>query len=479
MQRRTTLIPLLLTALSTAAVLSAPPASATQRRYRVDDDRRQCRNAEFQTIQAAVTSAPPGAIIEVCPGIYRESVVVNKALTLRGPGSNSGYSHGKGQGHRDDDDCPPNSRHYLSPTNPSKAAILDGQLTLPAGFDLQANNITVEGFTIQRYTHGIRTSPDFSGYRIRRNVLQLSNVGLFLDSNGTLNTRVERNWFNQNNQDASDEEGSGGDGIVSVALSNARIRQNLFTRHVIASMVLAGEEPGDVTNIQVQQNLILDDGSIALFNVTDSEVRQNVSISSVGSGIALGGGNAQVLIRQNSVQGADSDGITLYRDERFVDTPNTNIQVQDNYLRRNQRHGIGLAQTNNNTVERNVLLENGSVLPDNTVIGDGIRLANGATDNLISRNRSYRNVANGIRALALATNNRIQDNVMLDNGIFDARDDSNGTGTAGTANFWLRNECRTENRPGLCEHHHEGHSRGHGRQEHQDHDEDYRRATRF
>jgi len=32
----------------------------------------------------------------------------------------------------------------------------------------------------------------------------------------------------------------------------------------------------------------------------------------------------------------------------------------------------------------------------------------------------------------------------------DCYDDTTGTGTAGTANTWFRNNGETENRPGLC-----------------------------
>jgi pectin methylesterase-like acyl-CoA thioesterase len=53
----------------------------------VDDDKMQCPNAQFMSINAAVLAASPGATIRVCPGVYRESVLVDKALTLQGQGS--------------------------------------------------------------------------------------------------------------------------------------------------------------------------------------------------------------------------------------------------------------------------------------------------------------------------------------------------------------------------------------------------------
>jgi parallel beta-helix repeat protein len=50
----------------------------------VDNDRVQCPNAQYTSIQAAVTAAPAGATISVCPGTYPETVRINKPLTIRG-----------------------------------------------------------------------------------------------------------------------------------------------------------------------------------------------------------------------------------------------------------------------------------------------------------------------------------------------------------------------------------------------------------
>ena len=43
-----------------------------------------CPNAEYTTIAAAVIAAAPGDIIEICPALYPEQLVISKPLTLRG-----------------------------------------------------------------------------------------------------------------------------------------------------------------------------------------------------------------------------------------------------------------------------------------------------------------------------------------------------------------------------------------------------------
>lgn len=50
----------------------------------VDNDKVQCPNAQYTSIQAAVNAAPAGATINVCPGTYPETVRIAKSLTVRG-----------------------------------------------------------------------------------------------------------------------------------------------------------------------------------------------------------------------------------------------------------------------------------------------------------------------------------------------------------------------------------------------------------
>jgi len=51
--------------------------------WTVDDDKVQCPNADFVTIQAAITAASPSDTIFVHDGTYREALVINKSLTIK------------------------------------------------------------------------------------------------------------------------------------------------------------------------------------------------------------------------------------------------------------------------------------------------------------------------------------------------------------------------------------------------------------
>ncbi len=59
-------------------------ASSNAAQIFVDDDMVQCPGAQYSSIQAAVTAAKPGDIINVCSGTYHEQVMVNKKLTIQG-----------------------------------------------------------------------------------------------------------------------------------------------------------------------------------------------------------------------------------------------------------------------------------------------------------------------------------------------------------------------------------------------------------
>lgn len=80
---------------------------------------------------------------------------------------------------------------------------------------------------------------------------------------------------------------------------------------------------------------------------------------------------------------------------------------------------------------------------------DGVGLF-GSQGTKVSNNRLERNDFDGIYAGSDTSGNTISYNHADENVEHDCHDDSVGPGTAGTANFWIKNLGDTENRPGLC-----------------------------
>jgi parallel beta-helix repeat protein len=131
----------------------------------VDDDKAQCRKAEFTTIQAAVTAASPGARILVCAGTYQESVTITtNDLQIRAKGA-------------------------------PRTVVLDGMAqTLLAGFYIQnASGILIRGFWIQNFHEAGILLDNGDGNRIRENVTTGAHhdgIELRLGSSGN---RIEHN----------------------------------------------------------------------------------------------------------------------------------------------------------------------------------------------------------------------------------------------------------------------------------------------
>src|SRR3954468_10102609 len=101
--------------------------------------------AQFSTIQAAVNAASPGDTIKVAPGVYNETVTVDKSLNIIGAQANH------------------------SGATRSVPAIQESVVTgAGVSFVLNTDNVVVNGFTIQGATGaaGITTSATHGGYVI-------------------------------------------------------------------------------------------------------------------------------------------------------------------------------------------------------------------------------------------------------------------------------------------------------------------------
>jgi len=405
----------------------------------VDDDHAQAPNAQYTSINAAVAAAHPGDTIRVEPGTYHESVLVDKTLT------------------------------FLA--DRSKGAVIVDPGTMGSGFNVQANDVRIKGFTIQDAVGnaGINLSRSFSGYVIEQNVLRDNTFGVYLNSNGARTTLIRDNAFLHNNAAGS----SSGNGIYSdQGVSNARIEGNFFTGQDNAAMIFLGNgsTAQAQTNLRIRGNALIDDAPIILVNTTDSEISHNFSLRSNGSGIFFGGGVSGVVVSHNVLRDGAFTGINLRFDPANypVTTPDTNNVIRDNLISGFDNSGIRLRDgASGNLVAGNRVTDNGSSSDPTT--GDGISLEN-ADNNIIRDNFVARNVRDGIRVDADSTGNRIQGNRLKDNGRFDAEDLSTGSGTAGTANLWVNNTGDTQNRPGLLNRRNRGHHEDDHDDDHEDHD---------
>jgi hypothetical protein len=347
-----------------AAALTFAPQGLATRPVVVDDDRAQCHNAQYTSIQDAVNAVGPGTRIDVCAGTYAEEVLIATSAK-------------------------DNLRLYARARR--GAVVLDGNNTMMHGFKLeQVNGVLIEGFDVRRYHDGI--------------VLNGA------DHNTVRHNRTSASWDH--------------DGIELMGGSDANdIHHNVSFNN--AQPIGCGISVGGGSR--------------------DNRIHHNLTFGNMNAGILIGGGLLGPAGPGNAVAF-----------NRVVDNPGHGILsaltggslIHHNYVRHNgfrvDRPGHGIFLTGAGTT--GVLVAHNRVR--NSTL-DGISLANGDA-NRIRWNHSRHNGRDGIRADAASTDNRIARNHMRRNAEHDCHDDSVGGGTGGTANFWVRNHGRTENRPGLC-----------------------------
>ena len=185
----------------------------------------------YSTIQAAVNAASAGGpVITVDPGTYSETVTVNKSLTIRAAQA--------GVNARLNTRAAANSESIVNGAVSSSG-------TRNGGFLIAANDVTIDGFTVQGNTNatgtcpaGIVINPKISGTHILDNIIQNNVTGLYLSNfSSTDQCVIQRNIFrNNNNPGNNSDRGIYSDGGVSGGnLTNVLIDSNMFVVNSVAS----------------------------------------------------------------------------------------------------------------------------------------------------------------------------------------------------------------------------------------------------
>jgi len=395
----------------------------------VDDNRAQHPTAPYTSISAAVAAAHSGDTIKVAPGTYREQVVI--------PAGKDGLQLISDQA----------LQAVITPpaaTTGHKALIED------AG----SKNITIKGFKIAGPGPGTNGSLNYG-------ILVFNNSSAKITDNTISNIR--------------DEPVSGaqfGAGIAVGVNSSATIEHNTVDHYQKTGIYIDGSgTSADVgfnrvvgigqTGATAQNGIQISRGATG--RVHDNTVSGNVynntaSDGFVSAGILLASAGAVKVEHNNTF--SNQDGILL--------DSNTGATIKNNSSTGNLLDGIVLLSSDNNTITNNTVKQNQE---------DGIALFN-SHNNQITSNTSLSNGADGIYLDPNSKGNTISKNTLRQNLEFDARDDSTGSGTAGTANTWSHNKGDSSNPNDLLPHHggkkhHKGHhgsgqGQGHGNHGHDD-----------
>jgi parallel beta-helix repeat protein len=308
---------------------------------------------------------------------------------------------------------------------------------------------------------GINASSSFSGYKIQNNVIDQNVFGIYLNtsvSNAAKPTEVSGNTIRANNV-GTGVLPAAGNGIYSdQGARKVKISGNTFFGHNNEDVIFVA--PFALQNaINVTGNTLRDSSGIFFINVQNSSITNNHIIRSNFNAIELAGGNVLVTIKGNNLQDVGIQGYTgIYLNDAYGEGPNANTLIQGNTVVYAGLSGIRVRDSNFNTVRGNTVIgsKGFDLDPNQPNWGNGINLEN-ARSNIIESNTTKLNARHGIYADSLSTGNLIKNNVSVlnaqgDPAGFDYNDDSDN-GSGDPANRYKGNKGRTQNRPGLIQHH--------------------------
>ena len=251
------------------------------------------------------------------------------------------------------------------------------------------------------------------------------------------------------------------DSPASDSGSGSAVRDTVFGYAQVGIEVIGTGSRADVVGDTVRGPGMASDAAPIGIQVSDG-ARADVSFNSVSGNLGNSSNEgvgilvlqtSHVNVEHNFVFGND-EGILL---AAFEGSPRvTNTEVEGNVSFSNTFNGIGLVNADHNEIERNTVYANGF---DGINVGsdpnDPNALPGTAVGNEFEGNAAYLNGRAGIFLESTATDNTVTKNRLHNNNTnnlatgADAVDLSSGTGTAGTANTWRRNNFGTSNPAGL------------------------------
>ncbi len=286
----------------------------------------------FPTIQAAVNAALPGNTVRVDPGVYHESVVINKPLTVQG---------------------------YGLPT------VVDGALVAPndrtTSFTISADDVTLAGFTIQNnndlnHGAGIVINPGVSGTKIFDNNINHNVTGLYLANDSAADPAVIRNNVFAYNNSPGQNNGRGiytDGGVSGGLLTNVVIDGNLFVGNVgdgtsgnpEAAVDLHAATAGKQFNVSITNNLMAGNGKgVFMVNASGMRISGNVitgCTDSLSAAVRDEGNVSNATITRNSFLFNSGAGIMI--DQKFATSPSSNITITGNNFLGNAKGALVIA----------------------------------------------------------------------------------------------------------------------------------------
>ncbi len=383
---------------------------------------------DYISIQAAISAACPGDTIEVRGGTYRENVIVNKTLTLRGVDTLPVVGEG------------------------------GGMPVVDAGGFGSAITISADGCTIE-------------GFEVTNSGIAWPCAGIYVTSN---DNTIENNNANDNGQYGIHIESSGnntlsgnsanGNGIgfalrgssditLSDNTATANINDGIYLHSSSHNTLSGNEATGNGYGISlyssstnaISGNTVTANGhnGISVVSSDENTLSENVATDNVNNvGIYLGGSSSNMLL--GNIVDTNRFGIRLYG--------SSNNTLSDNTATDNAEIGILFDSSSGNIISGNtangedygILLQSYS---DNNTLSDNIAtnnangiVLNSSSANIITGNNATGNSGYGIYLISSSYN------TLLGN---DANDNAYGIYLYSSSNNTLSGNKANDNRIGI------------------------------
>ena len=389
-----------------AMVLGVAPAFATDRIVANGTSPAKCaQQAHYATIQSAVDAALAGDHVKVCPGSYPEHVVVEGAaknkLNIEGMDDLKGH----------------NTTAITFPSTPP-GGTPDALVLIRGAQNVELHHFTITGPYADAEGAGCG-QPEHDGVRVDGGGsahIDNNHITMIQDAMAALRgcqdgvaVRVGRNFEKQT--------------------GSANIESNIIDNYQKNGPTVDG--PG--SSATIQKNTI----------VGDTEDANGINPFSALNGVQVGRG-ATATVNDNAISnnewiGATSDqsetasGIIVFQVNGGSQPSHSTVRITGNKLSAND---IGL-DLGIGTVEA----------PFGATTGVFVQ------GNQAPAARTAPNRFDAFYALSDTSNNLLENNQATGSGDFDCRDDSTGSGTAGTANTWKGDRGVTQSPMGICQTH--------------------------
>lgn len=397
------------------AVVSAPPSGAVV----VGAPSASCPST-YTTINAAIGAVPAGSTVYVCAGRYPEAVTVTKNVTLLG--AQYGVSATTGR------------------TDPSQ----ETTIVSPSGADvtyLGASTGTLSGFSLIGNGKGagdnngvVADQAGQTGFTWTDNIITGTSTGINFRADGPARTTISANRITANTE-AGGTQQSNGIFFTNGPANNVTISGNLFGgQGQDLNTTGEGSAAALSQNLVVTNNTSVNSANFALLFLTNNAMVDyntiewtNPNDPGAGSAIFVYGGNTNPTIAANTISGGDATAIRV--DAAFYG-PSSAVAITNNAIV-NRLNGVRL--------DLNAALTATSSITGNTVSDAGV--GDGVGPNVIGGNGIWLQSGTGVVVRGNAASGSV---------ITDCRDETVGTGTAGTANAWSLDTGTTSSPPGLC-----------------------------